>query len=374
MLCIWNKEMTLENLSSFPQKECPLFQTDATTEILWNLIEKAEQNYAQRLILNPKIDRKIVSFQANKNKQIYRLFKYKEGFSSSLVSYLIKYLNITKGCILDPFSGTGTTSIVSASKGISSVGIELLPIGNLVSRSRLEMIQGLSSSVLARLRYWHDHKPWKDVRHCEPLMSLRITKGAYPYCTEKSIAQYLDCINNESEKTRDILFFALCAILEEVSYTRKDGQYLRWDHRSGRGKGKKIFDKGEIYSFEEAIQKKINHIIEDTATLFSEDFNSKVANVDFIEGTCLSEMQNMPDKTFEAIITSPPYCNRYDYTRTYALELAVLGTDEKKISELRQTMISCTVENKSKDLFSMNKNWKNTLFYCENHQLFDNTE
>ena len=50
---------------------------------------------------------------------------------------------------------------------------------------------------------------------------------------------------------------------------------------------------------------------------------------------------------FAAVITSPPYANRYDYTRTYALELAYLGVGDD-IFRLRQTLLSCTVENRSK--------------------------
>ena len=48
------------------------------------------------------------------------------------------------------------------------------------------------------------------------------------------------------------------------------------------------------------------------------------------------------------VITSPPYANRYDYTRTYALELAWLGYDHEAFKMLRQDMLSATVENKSK--------------------------
>ncbi len=48
------------------------------------------------------------------------------------------------------------------------------------------------------------------------------------------------------------------------------------------------------------------------------------------------------------VITSPPYANRYDYTRTYALELAWLGYDEHRFKTLRQTLLSATVENHSK--------------------------
>ena len=50
---------------------------------------------------------------------------------------------------------------------------------------------------------------------------------------------------------------------------------------------------------------------------------------------------------FAAVITSPPYANRYDYTRTYALELAYLGVGAD-IFRLRQALLSCTVENRSK--------------------------
>ena len=48
-------------------------------------------------------------------------------------------------------------------------------------------------------------------------------------------------------------------------------------------------------------------------------------------------------------MTSPPYCNRYDYTRTYALELAYLGLDAQEVKQLRQSMLSCTVENRAKE-------------------------
>lgn len=58
-------------------------------------------------------------------------------------------------------------------------------------------------------------------------------------------------------------------------------------------------------------------------------------------------MPALPGNSYDAVVTSPPYCNRYDYTRTYALELALLGIGEDEISKLRQEMLSCTVENRA---------------------------
>ena len=47
-------------------------------------------------------------------------------------------------------------------------------------------------------------------------------------------------------------------------------------------------------------------------------------------------------------MTSPPYANQYDYTRTYALELVYLGYDANRLKELRQDLLSATLENRSK--------------------------
>ena len=65
-------------------------------------------------------------------------------------------------------------------------------------------------------------------------------------------------------------------------------------------------------------------------------------------GSCLDLLPQMDDASVDLVLTSPPYCNRYDYTRTYALELVYLGLGAEAISSLRQQMLSCTVENRAK--------------------------
>ncbi len=69
---------------------------------------------------------------------------------------------------------------------------------------------------------------------------------------------------------------------------------------------------------------------------------------EFITGSSLKHLRLLPDDSVDMVITSPPYANRYDYTRTYALELAWLGYDQEAFSALRQSMLSATVENKPK--------------------------
>jgi hypothetical protein len=47
----------------------------------------------------------------------------------------------------------------------------------------------------------------------------------------------------------------------------------------------------------------------------------------------------------------------------------MLGIDEKNLLSLRQKMLSCTVENREKDLLAINPAWVRPLAICENHEL-----
>src|SRR5436305_9548201 len=81
------------------------------------------------LVVNPDLDRTLVSFQANKRQNGYRWFKYKEGFSAALVGYLLNRLQVEEGRLLDPFAGSGAALFGAAARGMNAVGIELLPVG-----------------------------------------------------------------------------------------------------------------------------------------------------------------------------------------------------------------------------------------------------
>jgi DNA modification methylase len=137
--------------------------------------------------------------------------------------------------------------------------------------------------------------------------------------------------------------------------------------------GKKPFDKGEILGFEQAICEKINEMLNDLTPVSQQaELFSNVhppGEIQLFNGSCLDIMSTLPDVTYDAIITSPPYCNRYDYTRTYALELALLGADEPGLVKLRQEMLSCTVENRAKDLLKINPRWTAAIAAADEQEL-----
>ena len=311
-----------------------------------------EARFADKLQVNYQLSRSLDSFQANKNRPGYRWFKYKEGFSEALVQQLLDFLGLQQGKILDPFAGTGTAIFAASERGLSGVGIELLPVGCEIMEAR-KLALGSNSDVLrATVQRWRDEKPWQKIDPEQHFPHLRITDGAFPEATQRSLDQYLTALETEQRPAKDVLRFAVMCVLEEISYTRKDGQYLRWDYRSGRRQGVKPFDKGHIQPFDVAIQRKLDEIYRDfepnRAILDLFSYGDVKGSIEIIQGSCLETLPTLSTASFDGIITSPPYCNRYDYTRTYALELAMLGVDEDRIRQLRQAMVSCTVENREK--------------------------
>jgi DNA modification methylase len=334
---------------------------------------EAETRWADKLCVDNTLTRALVSFQANKGRAVYRWFKYKEAFSAGLIEHLLSKYRISKGILLDPFAGSGTAMFAAGGLGMKSEGIELLPIGRTLITTKQLIDLDLIDADVKRLAFWRDDRPWRKCKATKPINELRITRGAYPAETLDAMGKFLAASEQEGDRVQAVLLFALLCILENISYTRKDGQYLRWDYRSGRRQGKKIFNKGEILAFDKAISDKLHQIVDDLRSgELPEDLFAKVRSKSEVKlhgGSCLDILPQLKAKSYDSLITSPPYCNRYDYTRTYALELALLGVSEDGLVKLRQEMLSCTVENRAKDLLALNPKWKAAVAAADNQPL-----
>ena len=337
------------------------------------LNESSENRWRNKLVVDSALSRSLVSFQANKGRAVYRWFKFKEAFSAGLVEYLLDRYRVVGGVLLDPFAGSGTALFAAGNHGMRAEGIELLPIGQKVIETKQLIDWKIGQKDVQRLEGWLKTEPWKKQADARAINELRITKGAYPKNTLVAVGKFLKASERESVHVKDVLTFSLLCVLESISYTRKDGQYLRWDYRSERRQGKRPFDKGQILSFDKAVHDKLGQIIDD---LMSADapldlFGRRRAKTEITlhAGSCLDVLPKLKTNSFDCIVTSPPYCNRYDYTRTYALELALLGVDEEALVRFRQEMLSCTVENRAKDLLALNRRWEAPVAACDQHEL-----
>ena len=306
---------------------------------------RLSKRFSPCLSVNNNLNRKLVSYQGNRDVPGFRWLKYKEGFSRQLVADFLKENNSEN--VLDPFAGIGTTPLVATSFGKTGTGIEIMPVGILLGNAVAEASNSLCPDEFRLV----GKKMVQCIRgcHCAPedfaFPHVRITEHAFPRETEEDIATARSFLANvDGQANRALLELACISVLEDTSYTRKDGQYLRWDSRSGRPLRSGVH-KGEIPRFSDALEHRIAEMLEDIEPLKAEYGKGRP---DLRIGSCLELLRQFKTASFDMVITSPPYANRYDYTRTYALELAWMGYDQNGFSKLRQSMLSATVENKVK--------------------------
>ncbi len=308
--------------------------------------EALRRRFADRLVVRADYSRRLVSWQGNKARPGLRWFRYKEGFSADLAAGALRAAG---GPVLDPFAGAGTAVLVAGGAGRSALGVEIMPVGARVARAVSWIANGMPAGAIAE----YADRLLRAVsrggaRRADPAFRfphVPITERAFPAGTEEAIARARAFLAGvEDGRVRAVLDVACMSVLEEASYTRKDGQYLRWDSRSGRNL-RGGMNKGFVPGFAEALERRLGEIVHDAPAL-AESYGGRAPRI--VEGSALRELARLPGDSVGLTVTSPPYANRYDYTRTYALELAWLGFDRAAFGALRQDLVSATVENRSK--------------------------
>ena len=303
------------------------------------------ERFAARLTVNARLDPLIATYQGHRDEPGFRWLKFKEGFSARLVNLFLNELQ--PRTVLDPFSGIGTVPVIASGRGLEAIGIEIMPVGNLAANalssatSRVSL-QDIIEASNALIRYIEGEDE-SDPQFCYP--HVTITEAAFPRETELALTKAREFLANVADPgIHTMLNFACMSILESVSYTRKDGQYLRWDHRSGKSHSNKAYTTS-VLPFLTSLKGRLTQIHQDIPHLQS---LYGQGSPQLFSGSCLELLPKLSSNTIDLVITSPPYPNRYDYTRTYALELAWLGCDDEALKSLRQRLLSTTVESKSK--------------------------
>lgn len=323
--------------------------------------EKLENKYWGITEVTDKFNRQSVSYQLSKKDRLHRWLKYKEGFSAELVRILFQDFSLKEGdTVLDPFMGSGTTALVAQMSGLHSIGFDILPMSELSILCKSSVYKYDVTELESMLEDVSKIQTPTDYDKLTPFIST--TKDGYPKQTSIDLAFYDEYFSTSDYSIEAKRLLKLCTLntLEGISYSKKDGQYLRWDCRCPKiikaseeraAKGKKpfavILNKGELPTLKAALMEELSNVIEDIKHIQSSE-QPQTSDCIFIEGSALFELPKLKDNSINGVVSSPPYCNRYDYTRTYAMELAYMGKDDDAVKSLRQALLSCTVESKSK--------------------------
>lgn len=254
-----------------------------------------------------------------REKPIHRWFTFPHSFSGELVHSLLKEWGLDKkDRVLDPFAGAGTTLLACKEVGVPSSGYDLSPLAVFVSRVK---VKGYRLNSLNEV--WGELR--KDI-HRQPRKKKQI--GKYPELVIQALQSdrlaIFDSLRRKIERispstARDFFYLALLRTIPMFSDAVASGGWLKWV--KSKRKASQIVQK-----FEERVICMLDDL---RATGFPLNHSSLHVSV--------ADARSLPDKNgvYSAIITSPPYPNRHDYTRVFGVELMFGFSDAGKTKKLR---------------------------------------
>lgn len=285
-------------------------------------------------------------------------FPYYAGFPESFASDIIQSAELaTNGVILDPWNGSGTTTLAASTLGYSSVGVDLNPVMVLVAKARaLSPSEADSIEPQARAVAKNLDQAACDDLTSDPLctwFSSNTTKVIRALEAKIRTALIGDGSSDNEVRFQRISCFASTFYIALFTICRRFTRQFQssnptWLRAPKAGEHKISLSAAEITSA---------FITQATAMAASlqQVPNKLTLGVSDIS---LGDTTSKPTKESFAdlIITSPPYCTRIDYTAATRVELAILHSlYPHPIAQLSRAMIG-TVK-VSKELIPPHESW-----------------
>lgn len=253
-----------------------------------------------------------------KEKAIHKWYFFPHSFTGDLVHSLLEEWRLgPDDTIVDPFVGAGTTLLAAKEKKIPGRGYDLSPLAVLSANTKVAAFTG------GRLK-----RTWAALRNTLKDACSTTTRRTYPELVRKALpAGRLDALDaiarridrlDCSQPERDFFRLALIAVIPRFSLAAANGGWLRW---SNEGAGAE--------TVAESFTERVEMMLADVRGAPEEDggkWNARVA-----DARALPER----DGTYSAVITSPPYPNRHDYTRVFGVELMFGFLDWEQNRRLR---------------------------------------
>jgi hypothetical protein len=258
----------------------------------------------------------LVVFGGNQGLPVHSWFRFKEGFSESLLRSIFnevgEALPRREVTVLDPFCGVGTTLLSAqtfSSRTIHAVGIERNPFIHFVAQTKLRWPEMNAGSLVADgLRAI----TLSDTLHSELPSISSISKGR---CVSIHIARRLTAIAeaaNQVGDNRDFVRLGVAANIEGLSRVRRDGRALRIVSKPIRRIEPALRGTWAAMANDVILLKQSHSQARSTCKVILGDGRNPVSS-------------GIADGSVDLIITSPPYPNNIDYSEVYKLELWLLG-------------------------------------------------
>ena len=287
-----------------------------------------EYNVVPELLQSNKVD--------ESDAPIHNWYRFVLSYPPHIVRYYIDKFGLTSGqTLLDPFSGTGTTALEGKMNGLTGWGIEANPVAKFASVTKLnwsvdpDRLYDAAHRIALKLRVEFVDSGVNDeesqfnsidqlrLKTLPPAsMKLLLKDSTNPVSLHKSI-RLIDLIKRTRLEVRShLLLAAISTIVNDVSNLRFGPEV---------GVTRKKSDKPILIPW----LKRVTAMRNDLYT-----YSSKVADKSrVILGDARDADTYFPSNSVNGIITSPPYPNEKDYSRTTRLENVLLGYVENMLEQ-----------------------------------------
>ncbi len=277
---------------------------------------------------------------ANKLKEddnaAHQWYRFVLSFPPHLVRDYLEDFGINNGkVVLDPFCGTGTTIVECQKMGISSIGIEALPMAYFASqvktnwsptpRGLLSHARKIADKAIAKLEAdgiqdipFFVNQPGDTDRFKrlpEDMEKLLLKDSVSPLPMHKALVLMETIEENRNKRYYQHERLAMAkALVNDISNLRFGPEI---------GVGKKKEDSPVVAPWLRQVQT----IVEDLGDLPEVNGTRTAVHC----GDARDVIKMLKPNSIDAVFTSPPYPNEKDYTRTTRLETVFLGFVKNKM-------------------------------------------
>jgi len=295
---------------------------------------------------------------------------YYAGYADGFIKHSIeKYRNnYNNPIIVDPWNGSGTTTVVASMMGLISYGFDLNPAMLLISKAKLYNAQEFDSTKLTAQLQKNRQLQLSNDEYLEDPLNIWFTKESVAIIRSlEEVIQIITGVKQDNSKSLRIKnqcsiealsieasFFYLALFRSIKQYTSAFvGSNPTWIKSKNIEKlniNSSDLKKLYLCNIEEMINGCTEHIYADNVHL------------------SIGNSKNIPLKDYSAdiVITSPPYCTRIDYAVYTKIELSLLGYNNTDIQNLRREMIGTPTIRKGLDYLKISQHFQfeNVSDYC----------
>jgi DNA methylase len=256
-------------------------------------------------------------------------FPYYAGYPESFARQILEGSGLRQGAIvLDPWNGSGTTTFAAAQLGFKAVGLDLNPVMVIISRARtlpfseIDALEPLAKAILSGAR-----KNGKCIPS-DPLLSWFTGDTALAIRSiERSICKKLVGALTLSPDGIDLSRISSIAAAFYVALFAVARELTRPFQSSNPTWLKRPSDvESLVETSRNSIEEKFNERVASMAAVLSTPLTRKAAELPIEIRLADSTSPNLHRGSVDAVLTSPPYCTRIDYTAATRVELAVISS------------------------------------------------